>query len=149
MKSAYYEYAHITWIDWCGDRAYKRQGEKTLYIKKEQGRKLHSWMLQQFIATKQELPTLPAHCFPNRSNLKEMSPLQFCLPVFLGIQNKKNFSIPVRNSWCPVRSNRAWPSHPLEKIPKRTLFNPCLKFKIFLGRMSSFKVPWKCHFVIL
>ena len=34
LKCTYYEYAHITWIDWCGDRAYKRQGEKTLYIKK-------------------------------------------------------------------------------------------------------------------
>ena len=40
------------------------------------------------------------HCYSVRSNLQKMGPLQFCLPVFLGIHRnpkQKDFLIPARD----------------------------------------------------
>ena len=65
-----------------------------------------------------------SHCYFTRLNLKKMGPLQFCLPVFLGIHRnpKWHFSIPAWN---------------------------LIFFFSFFGEMPSFEVLWKCHFMIL
>ena len=38
---------------------------------------------------------------------------------------------------------------PFKEITKMALFNPCMKFEIFLGQMTLFEVLLKCHSLTL
>ena len=55
--------------------------------------------------------------------------------MLISTQNKKNFSIPLRDCLGPDDQGTAIPAHS-EKIAKMALFNPWMKFKFYLAQGS-------------
>jgi hypothetical protein len=92
-----------------------------------------------------------SHCYFTRLNLKKMGSLQLCLPAFIGTHwhpKQKEFLKSCEGFVKAALTGHGHPG-PFWKVAKMALFNPCMKFEIFLCQITSFELLWKCHFVTL
>ena len=80
-----------------------------------------------------------------------MGPLQFCLPVLLGIHRipKQKDFLKSREGFLRAAITVHGHQGPVWKIAKMALFNPCMEFEKILGQMTSFEVLLKCHSLTL
>ena len=101
---------------------------------------MNSIILKEIFQSIKKSVLSKSYCYFTRLNVRKMGPFQFCLSVFLGINQhlkQKEFL----NSWEGfLRAALTGHCHtsPFWKIAEMALFNPCMEFEFFWGQMSSF-----------